>query len=84
MSRLLLLVALLLVILWALQRGAQGRRRQTRDETPRATDPSSDASRTIVPCAHCGVHLPRAEAIEADGRMYCSHAHASLARHGDR
>ncbi|HVL07740.1 MAG TPA: PP0621 family protein [Burkholderiaceae bacterium] len=83
MSRLLLLVAVLLVVLWALQRGAQGRRRQARRETPRA-DASGEASRAIVPCAHCGVHLPVAEAIEADGRMYCSHAHVSLARHGDR
>ena len=84
MSRLLLLVALLLLILWALQRGVQGRRRHTHREAPPAADPSGEASSAIVPCAHCGVHLPVAEAIEADGRMYCSRAHVSLARHGDR
>ncbi|TMS58017.1 hypothetical protein MW7_009625 [Imbroritus primus] len=90
MSRVLLLVAVLLVVLWALQRGARGRRgrqqdgrSQARRDSPRA-DASGEPSRAIVPCAHCGVPLPAPEAIEVDGRMYCSQAHVSLARHGDR
>jgi uncharacterized protein len=30
----------------------------------------------IVACAHCGLHLPRAEALEGPGgALYCSEAH---------
>jgi uncharacterized protein len=39
----------------------------------------------MVRCAHCGVHLPREEAL-ADGRLwYCSQAHLTQGpRHGER
>jgi uncharacterized protein len=29
----------------------------------------------MVACAHCGVHLPRSEALAARGLHYCSAAH---------
>ncbi|MGH8705277.1 MAG: PP0621 family protein, partial [Burkholderiales bacterium] len=32
----------------------------------------------LVRCAHCGVHLPRAEARTAGGRYYCSEEHWRL------
>lgn len=37
-----------------------------------------DASGDLVRCAHCGLHLPRAEAVGAGGRLYCSEEHARL------
>jgi uncharacterized protein len=80
MSRLLLAVALVLIILWALQRGAEARRKRAAHRTD---PPAKDQSPAIVPCAYCGVHLPKAEAIESDGRTYCSPAHVSLARHDE-
>ena len=84
MSRLLLVVGLLLLVLWMLQRGAQTRRRQARRDDAPAAGASDASAPAIVPCAQCGVHLPQADAIEADGQMYCCPAHVSLARHGDR
>ena len=32
----------------------------------------------LVSCARCGMHLPRAEAREAGGRLYCGEEHARL------
>jgi len=32
----------------------------------------------LVRCARCGVHLPRDEAREAGGRLYCGEEHARL------
>ena len=29
----------------------------------------------MVACEHCGVNLPRSEALEEDGRFYCSEEH---------
>jgi len=37
----------------------------------------------MLTCAHCGVHLPRSEALVADGRAYCSAAHRDAGPHAD-
>jgi uncharacterized protein len=29
----------------------------------------------MVPCAHCGINVPRSEALESRGRFYCSEEH---------
>jgi uncharacterized protein len=34
----------------------------------------------MVRCAHCGIHLPRSEAVVSRGRTYCSTAHLELDR----
>ena len=54
-----------------------GRRRP-----PPAVPPGKPASRKadgpepMLQCAHCGVHLPQADALmDAGGRPYCSDAH---------
>ncbi|MFC3337901.1 PP0621 family protein [Paracandidimonas soli] len=33
---------------------------------------------SMVRCAHCGIHLPRSEAILSDGQTWCSQDHARL------
>ena len=38
--------------------------------------PAAPAPATMVACAHCGVHLPRPDAlVDGDGGLYCSEAH---------
>lgn len=34
----------------------------------------------MVACAHCGINVPGSEALQADGRFYCSEEHHRLAR----
>ncbi|WP_409520000.1 PP0621 family protein [Pulveribacter sp.] len=45
----------------------------------RAAPPPPPASKPLpepmVRCARCGVHLPRSQALQQDGRSYCSPAH---------
>lgn len=36
----------------------------------------------MVSCAHCGVHLPRDDAVDGANGLYCSEAHRLA--HGDR
>lgn len=43
-----------------------------------APDPTLGASEPMVRCAHCGIHLPRSEALMKDGKTWCSDAHAQL------
>jgi uncharacterized protein len=32
-------------------------------------------SESMVPCAHCGINVPRSEALEGAGRFFCSEEH---------
>lgn len=81
MARLFLLLAILLAIFWWLG----SRMRARRAEPPRADadmprqgahpDANRRAQEPMVPCAHCGVHLPRSEAIAYQGLHYCRAGH---------
>jgi len=41
----------------------------------------ADAGESMVRCAHCGIHLPRSEALigRSGERVYCSDEHRRLA-----
>jgi uncharacterized protein len=73
MLRVLIFVAVVVgLALWLLK----GRRSDRGGDTARdgAAKPSTPA--TMVACAHCGVHLPRPEAVvDVEGRTYCGEAH---------
>lgn len=68
------LVVLLVIVLvvWLLRRD----RAAAPAEAARARAPSRRLPQPMVPCAHCGVHLPAAEAVAGDGgHHYCSEEH---------
>ncbi|MEP7138169.1 MAG: PP0621 family protein [Caldimonas sp.] len=69
MAKLLLFLAAVFVLLWLL-RGALGRRGGVRGAPAPAKEPQ-----TIVACAHCGLHLPRDEALPGRGGVFCGDAH---------
>lgn len=70
MGRLLLLALAVLILVWLVRRALAG---------PQAGAPQGPgASGELVPCAHCGVLVPRTEAREAAGAQYCNDAHARL------
>lgn len=82
MTKLFILLAVVGLAIWWLRRG------RGRDERPPT---ASKASRRAKPgprpeappeptpmlaCAHCGVHLPQAEAVlDSAGRPFCGEAH---------
>lgn len=74
-----ILFAVILVVAW----WTFGRRRPP-EKPPGQRDAAPSAKRSAAPvapqamleCAHCGVHLPRAEAVlDAVERPFCSEAH---------
>lgn len=75
MSRVLLLLIAVLVLVWLLRRALAARkpRGPGRPGTPGVPAPE------LVACAHCGVHLPKNEAIAgpetAPPRYFCSEEH---------
>ncbi|HSG76367.1 MAG TPA: PP0621 family protein [Burkholderiales bacterium] len=71
MGRLVLLALTVLVLVWLVRRALRERQGGA---PPRAPGVPGE----LVACAHCGVHLPRAEARSAAGGEYCSEEHARL------
>ena len=73
MVKLILIAVAVLVVVWLLRRALAA---------PRAGDPPPQApgeqKGDLVSCAHCGMHLPRAEARLAGDRVYCGEEHARL------
>jgi uncharacterized protein len=77
MGRFILLVVALFILIWLVRSALAGRSR--RGEGP----PPGPARGELVRCAHCGVHLPRSESRDADGRQYCSEEHGRLGPRDD-
>ena len=70
--RFIVLIALVVLAVWLIRRALRGPV-QKADLQRKA-----QAVGELVRCAHCGVHLPRAEAHLAGGEVYCGEEHARL------
>lgn len=64
----LLVILVVLAVLWLAR---AGRRRAA---PPRRPPPPARGEPMVV-CAHCGVHLPRSEALPGRLGLYCGEAH---------
>jgi uncharacterized protein len=65
------LILLAVLAVWLVRRALRGpRSAQGAEKQPIQQD--------LVRCARCGVHLPRSEARQADGQLYCGEEHARL------
>ena len=69
MGRLLFLLAIVAVIYLLI--------RSYNKNSPRQDKPVVE---NMVRCAHCGVHLPEGESIQAEGRVFCSIEHRDAYR----
>lgn len=75
MSRLIFLLAvgvLVYLLLRSLRRPPQSGQAEA---APDAED--------MVRCAQCGVHLPRSESVQAEGRTFCCEAHRRAFQNAD-
>lgn len=66
----LIILGIVIYLAWQLIKRWQNRpSNQVDDDRPRRLDGN------MVRCDHCGLFVPRDEAIESNGRHYCSEAH---------
>lgn len=72
MGKLLVLIALVMVAVWLVKRALRHAARED------GASPAARASEELVRCAHCGLLLPRGEARQSAGAIYCSEEHARL------
>jgi uncharacterized protein len=79
MGRLFLLVVLAVVAIWLIRRAMlQASRADQGGSQPGAPAAEGKTQGDLVKCAHCGMHLPLAEARAVGDRLYCSDEHARL------
>ena len=74
MGKLLVLILLLVAGVWLVKRALHNAARHDEPAQP----PAARASEELVRCAHCGLLLPRGEARQAGGAIYCGEEHARL------
>ncbi len=79
MGRLLIFALAVFGLIWLLKRALEGHTDGDARQAPRARGAPGD----LVRCAHCGLHLPRADAHGAGGRLYCGEEHARLGPEGE-
>jgi uncharacterized protein len=65
----LIVVLVVLVLGWLLLRG------RSRPETDARAASRETQPQEVVACRHCGLHLPRIDAIEDHNGVFCSEAH---------
>lgn len=75
----LVVIVVVAVVLWLML----GRRGGERAAPPKARAKRRPELEGMVRCAHCGVHLPRSEALTAGGHSYCSAAHRDAGPRAD-
>ena len=82
----LLVLAVLWVAIWLWRKNRREEMRETRREQAARTARPGAAPATpkaMLRCAHCGLHLPAADAIGGtSGAAYCSAAHRQAAERG--
>lgn len=76
MGRFVLLVLIVVVAIWLIRRTLLRLEQGQQGSVPTATPASTQGD--LVKCAHCGTHLPLAEARAVGDRVYCSDEHARL------
>lgn len=83
LTRILIVVVLVGLALWLLRRalGRPDRGRSPPPKTPNGPKgKSSKETLDLVACRHCGLHLPRTEALWRDSQPFCSETHADQGR----
>lgn len=73
--RTLLILGLALVGFWWLRRSLleMQRRRRARHERDAEAAPER-----MLACAHCGLHVPESDGVQAEGRFFCCDEHRRL------
>ena len=72
MLRYLLILLFVLLLLWFARGGGSSRPRGG------GAGPRRGSPQPMVECAHCGVHLPRDDALAGPGGHYCCEEHRRL------
>ena len=74
--RLLLLFLIVWFLIWLFKK-------QFSDEPESSTSDSDQESEDMLPCAHCGTHVPKSLGYQQYGKFYCCEEFAEYDQAGD-
>jgi uncharacterized protein len=80
MGKFIVLLVVVFLIVWLVRGGRPGRAAPPAPSPPSSPPTPANAPATpdtIVACAHCGLHLPKADALPGRGGVFCGEAHRS-------
>lgn len=80
MLKILLVLLVVGIGVWSLVSRLRGPRRDADSVAGKGKEPASSLPVAMVACAHCGLHLPAADAVPEGAHLYCSDAHRRLGR----
>lgn len=69
MGKFIFYILLALLVYWVIKIRVP---KQRNDASP------PESAEDMVNCAHCGVYLPKSEAISSQQKYFCSHEHCNL------
>ncbi len=69
---------LLIARMLARQHDSRKAQEQLPKQSARKGAPPIKHPEAMVRCAHCGIHMPRSEAVLSAGKTWCSAEHAKL------
>lgn len=81
MGKLLFWIVLIIAVLFVARIAARMAAARQEGDPPKARNPPPPAKlapESMVRCAHCGIHLPRSEAVLLNGHTWCGTEHAKL------
>lgn len=79
MGKLLFWIVLIILVLFVARvAGRMAAQRQAGPDKKASGKAPPPALESMVRCAHCGIHLPRSEALLQNGQTWCSADHARL------
>ncbi len=85
MGKILFWVLIIICVLFVARLIAHKSNKRMRQSPPRPADtvagktpPPQQPGEPMVRCAHCGIHLPRSEALLSQGQTWCGAEHARL------
>ena len=78
MLKILLVLLVVGIGVWSLVSRLRGPQRDADSTVGGGKEPASNLPVAMVACAHCGLHLPAADAVPEGVLVYCSDAHRRL------
>jgi uncharacterized protein len=68
-------LVIVFAVIWWIRQQRQTPSDGSSHKSAQKTSPKDGEALVMVPCAHCGAHMPQADALQGQHGLYCSEAH---------